>query len=69
MGQYYKFIILGEQKHNNKEIIILVINPHQYGNGAKLMEHSYINNNMMDIKCAALSDSSNAKMFEIFLSR
>ncbi len=48
MGQYYKFIILGEQKHNNKEIIILVINPHQYGNGAKLMEHSYINNNMMN---------------------
>ena len=48
MGQYYKFIILSDNKHNNKEIIVLVINQHHYGNGSKLMEHSYINNDIMN---------------------
>ncbi len=44
MGQYYRFIILSEDQ---KEIL-LVINPHNFGLGAKLMEHSYINNSMMN---------------------
>lgn len=39
MGQYYKFIILYE---NNE--ILLVLNPHDFYQGAKLMEHAYINN-------------------------
>jgi hypothetical protein len=39
MGQYYKFIILSDTKKNNKEVILLVINPHDFMEGAKLMEH------------------------------
>ena len=42
MGQYYKVIILADNKKNNKEVIILSINPHNYDSGSKLMEHSYI---------------------------
>jgi hypothetical protein len=48
MGQYYKFIILANEKKNNKEVILLVINPHDFNEGAKIMEHSYINNNLMN---------------------
>jgi len=48
MGQYYKFIILADNKKNNKEVILLVIHPHNYDHGSKLMEHSYINTNMMN---------------------
>ena len=52
MGQYYKFIILGDNKKNNKECIILVIHPHSFGNGSKLMEHSYKNTNIMNsVEC------------------
>jgi hypothetical protein len=48
MGQYYKVIILGDQKKNNKEVILLVINPGSYGNGAKLMENAYMNNDLLN---------------------
>ncbi len=48
MGQYYKFIILADEKRNNREVILLVINPHNFGEGAKLMEHSYNNTNMIN---------------------
>ncbi len=49
MGQYYKFIILADTKKNNKEVILLYINPHDYNHGAKLMEHSYMNTDLMNI--------------------
>jgi hypothetical protein len=48
MGQYYKFIILGDTKKNNKEIILLVLEPGKYNEGGKLMEHSYINTDIMN---------------------
>jgi hypothetical protein len=48
MGQYYKFIILSDVKYNNKEMIFLVINPRSFNEGGKLMEHSYINTNLLD---------------------
>jgi hypothetical protein len=48
MGQYYKFIILADNKKNNNEMILLVINPHNYKNGSKLMEHSYIDTDIMN---------------------
>lgn len=44
MGQYYKAIILGEKPSDAtqpREIIRLWSSPHDYGYGAKLMEHSY----------------------------
>ncbi len=46
MGQYYRFIILADAKKNNREIILLYINPHDYNSGAKLMEHSYLDNHI-----------------------
>ena len=43
MGQYYKPIILDEEK--KKPIVALC--SWDYDNGAKLMEHSYVNNNLV----------------------
>ncbi len=48
MGQYYKFIILADDKKNDQEVILLIINPHNFGEGGKLMEHSYNNTDMMN---------------------
>jgi hypothetical protein len=48
MGQYYKFIILSDHKNNNKECIVLVINPREFGGGSKLMEHSYVNTDLLN---------------------
>lgn len=45
MGQYYKAVILADQKAAaGREIIRLWSFPHDYGYGAKLMEHSYFDN-------------------------
>ncbi len=49
MGQYYKFIILANEKHNNREVILLSVNPHDFMMGAKLMEHSYINQPLLSL--------------------
>ncbi len=48
MGQYYKLIILANDKKNNKEVILLVLNPRDYNLGSKLMEHSYIGTDIMN---------------------
>jgi hypothetical protein len=47
MGQYYLAIILGEK--SDKEYIRTYVNPHMYGNGSKLMEHSYVGNNFVKV--------------------
>jgi hypothetical protein len=44
MGQYYIAIILGEKDLSKQEIIRMYMNSWDYNNGAKLVEHSYINN-------------------------
>lgn len=43
MGQYYKPIILSEDKKSVKSFMY----SHDYGNGLKLMEHSYIGNSFV----------------------
>ena len=43
MGQYYKPIILGE----NKKTVVKWMYSHKYSNGLKLMEHSYVGNNFV----------------------
>ena len=48
MGQYYKVIILAE-KSGKKEFIRFSLNPSNYNNGVKLMEHSYIDNNFVSV--------------------
>lgn len=39
MGQYYKAINLDKREF---------LSPHKYDNGAKLMEHSYLENNLLN---------------------
>jgi hypothetical protein len=43
MGQYYMPVILADNKKTVKKFIY----SHNYGNGLKLMEHSYIGNNFV----------------------
>ena len=47
MGQYFHGVILNSHKKNypNKEKVAAWVSPYDFDNGAKLMEHSYINNN------------------------
>lgn len=45
MGQGYNAIILDE----SGKIIRTWVNPHNYNNGYKLMEHSYIGNNFVSV--------------------
>ncbi len=59
MGQYYKFVILGDVKKNDKEVILLVLDPHEFCEGSKLMEHSYLNTNMMNTIEYLISKCSN----------
>ena len=46
MGQYFSGVILNSHKKNypNKEKVAAWVSPSDFDNGAKLMEHSYINN-------------------------
>jgi hypothetical protein len=48
MGQYYLALILGEKGSHEKEIIRLALNPHNFNNSAKLLDHSYVGNNFME---------------------
>jgi hypothetical protein len=47
MGQYYVVVILGEKPDSGLEFVRAWVSPHAHGNGAKLMEHSYIRNTYM----------------------
>ena len=47
MGQYYMAVILAEK--SEKEYIRTFLNPLMYNNGTKLMEHSYIGNNFINV--------------------
>jgi hypothetical protein len=51
MGQYYKVILLAENAdpESEPEIIRLAISPYSYRNGAKLMEHSYVGNDLVNL--------------------
>lgn len=45
MGQYYHAVVLDPQKDNTT--IVAAYNPNNYGNGAKLREHSWMENNFV----------------------
>lgn len=59
MGQYYKVILLAENTVPNSEpdtspetspeVIRLAISPYAYNQGAKLMEHSYMGNDLVNL--------------------
>jgi hypothetical protein len=56
MGQYYRVIFLCDTKYK-KEIIRIWLSPWDYDNGSKLMEHSYINNKLVNAVEQLLSPS------------
>lgn len=45
MGQYYKCIVLKKDWKETQKPILAALSPYDFGNGAKLMEHSYVHNN------------------------
>ena len=47
MGQYYKVVFLAEKEENKKDFIRIYICV-DFGNGMKLTEHSYINNEFVN---------------------
>jgi len=47
MGQYYLAVILAEK--SDKEYVRTYLDPLMYDNGMKLVEHSYIGNNFMNV--------------------
>jgi hypothetical protein len=50
MGQYYIAIILADRGTDpRKEYIRTYVSPRSYGGGSKLMEHSYIGTNFMNV--------------------
>ncbi len=51
MGQYYKVILLAENAEPDSEpdVIRLAISPYSYRCGAKLMEHSYVGNDLVNL--------------------
>jgi hypothetical protein len=48
MGQYYIAVILAEKGTSKAEYVRVYLRPHAYGEGAKLMEHSYKNSGFMN---------------------
>lgn len=52
MGQYYLAIFLAESEET---ILRAWLSPHNYGNGAKLTEHSYLKNNFLETVMYLLS--------------
>lgn len=53
MGQYYNAVILKENKKTVKSFMY----PHDYENGAKLMEHSWVGNNFVDTFESLIKDN------------
>ena len=47
MGQYYKPIVLKQNWKEEEQPIAGTLSPYDYDNGAKLMEHSYVDNNFV----------------------
>ena len=56
MGQYYMASLVDEKSN------IKTLNPHEYDNGMKLMEHSYIGNNYM----AAVMNEMNETPYRVY---
>lgn len=49
MGQYYKPIVLAPKSENrNSEVILAWMYSHDYDNGLKLMEHSWVGNDFVE---------------------
>lgn len=64
MGQYYKPVVLKEDYENKSFPCILSLTPRKMGNGAKLMEHSYVGNNFVEA-FAQIIHKNNKKVMQI----
>ena len=47
MGQYYRPIVLKPNWKQERQPIVGALSPYDFDNGAKLMEHSYVDNNFV----------------------
>jgi hypothetical protein len=54
MGQYYSAVVLKPDYKNEEQPIAMAIKPHDFGNGAKMMEHAYVGNNFVAQACRFL---------------
>lgn len=66
MGQYYRPVIFGYGfKRNKPETITAVagLNCYRFGNGAKLMEHSYVSNNYVNAVATLLAGKFKGRNF------
>ena len=62
MGQYFIAICLkSNYKRTPKNPIVAAIKPHDYDNGAKLMEHSYAGNNFVNAAMAMLNQHNGCR--------
>lgn len=60
MGQYFLAILLADKETpDEKESIQLYVNPHDYCQGAKLMEHSYCGHGIMNVIESLISPTGN----------
>ena len=48
MGQYYKPVVLNQDWKENEKPVAASLLCYDFGNGAKLMEHSYVGNNFVN---------------------
>lgn len=54
MGQYFNACILKQNYQDEEQPIEMAIKPHDFGNGAKMMEHAYVGNNFVAQACRFL---------------
>ena len=61
MGQYFFPALLKCKENNvkNTEDVIMHFYSHDYGNGLKLMEHSYVGNDFVNAVCSELTGNPN----------
>lgn len=60
MGQYFRGAILKKNHKLAKNPVLVSFRPSKFGNGAKLMEHSYVGNEYINAYMEMISDSDGA---------
>jgi hypothetical protein len=68
MGQYYIVFILAPKNQTQQDVIRHWISPRTYGDGVKLMEHSYMRNSFVLLVESLLSPAGSAYMSRIVWS-
>lgn len=61
MGQYYRPIVLKPNWKQDEQPIVGALSPYDFDNGAKLMEHSYVHNKLVEKACMMIDLLGNHK--------